>query len=412
MTTESHASPLVSVVIPTRNRASTLKDCLETIISQSYPSIQIVVSDNNSSDNTRDVVASLSDLRITYVRSERPLSMNDSYNFALNAARGEYVTFIGDDDGFLPNAIAFGMNLLADKKYSAITWRKINYNWPDHKIQFQRNILCGQSEPLLLEVNGMRKLKLLNAFREGYSNLPCIYNSIVQMKTIEKVIANSSDGLFFGGRIPDVHSGIALSPFVGSYLQALFPLTVNGASSMSSGVMHGLRKRTSEEAELIKDISPDVLKSVYDHDIGLSQSIVSIVQGEYLLACSRIQSIKWPKPKWRCYVKALIREAFHSPNKESILASANYTAKRRKMMIRIPNVKPTPLARGDDECTFHGRLVLPVDLVSNVQQAAKLVGSLLPKNPVVERSVVLYFFRKWLHLSLRIAVDIYRAMRS
>ncbi len=374
--------------------------------------MQIVVSDNNSSDNTWDVVSSFDDSRITYVRSDLSLSMNDSYSFALAAVRGDFVTFIGDDDGFLPGAIAFGMNLLADKKYSALTWRKINYNWPDHKVESERNILLGQSEPLLLEVNGMRKLKLLAAFKEGYNNLPCIYNSIVQMEIIEKVKASSPDGLFFRGRVPDVHSGIALSPFVGIYLQAWFPLTVNGASSMSSGVMYGMKKVAPEEEGLTKDISPDALISAYDKDIGLSPSIVSIVQGEYLLARSRIQSIKWPKPKWRCYIKALIREAAHSPNQKSILDSAKYTAKRRKMMILIPKAKLTPPAWGGDGSTFHGRLVLPVDLVSNVQQAAKLLGGLLPKNPIVDRRVVSYFLRKWFHLSLRTAVDFYRAMRS
>jgi glycosyltransferase involved in cell wall biosynthesis len=412
MTTEKPSSPLVSVVIPTRNRARTLKYCLGTIISQLYPSIQIVVSDNNSSDDTRDLIASLRESRITYVRSERSLSINDSYNFALDAARGEYVTFIGDDDGFLPDAIAFGMALLADNKYSAITWRKINYHWPDHKIQSERNILCGQSEPLLLEANGIRKLKLMAAFKEGYNNLPCIYNSIVDMKTIEKVRANSPDGLFFGGRIPDVHSGIALSPFVGTYLQALFPLTINGASSMSSGVIHGMKKRTSEEDALIKDIAPEALRGAYDPDIGLSPSIVSIVQGEYLLARSRLQSIKWPKPKWRCYIKALIREACHSPNQESILTSAKYTAKRRRIIIFIPKIKLPAKVLDGDKSSFHGRLVLPVDMVSNVQQAAKLLGNLLPKNPFVDRRVLLYFLRKWFHLNLRMAVDFYRAMRS
>jgi glycosyltransferase involved in cell wall biosynthesis len=417
MTTEGPAIhegifPLLSVVIPTRNRAKTLRYCLETIIGQSYPSIQIIVSDNNSSDNTRDLVASFDDSRITYVRSDQSLSMNDSYNFALNAVRGEYVTFIGDDDGFLPDAIAFGMNFLSDKKYSAITWRKMDYHWPDHRIAGMSNVMHGQSEPLLLAVNGTRKLKLLSAFREGYNNLPCIYNSIVEMRLIEKVKECSPDGLFFGGIIPDVHSGIALSPFVGAYLQAWFPLSVNGASSMSGGVLQGMTTRTPEEEGLIKDISPAALKRGYHPDIGLSTSVVSIAYGEYLLARSRLQSVKWPKPRWRRYVKALIREAVRSTNQEAILASARHTVKRRKMLIYIPKPRYTSSPSGSDNNYFVGRIILPTELVANVSQASKLLASLLPDKPHVEGRPKLYFLRKWFRLSFRIAIDVYRTIRS
>jgi hypothetical protein len=338
--------------------------------------------------------------------------MNDSYNFALNAVRGEYVTFIGDDDGFLPDAIAFGMNFLSDKKYSAITWRKMDYHWPDHRIAGMSNVMHGQSEPLLLAVDGTRKLKLLSTFREGYNNLPCIYNSIVEMRLIEKVKECSPDGLFFGGIIPDVHSGIALSPFVGAYLQAWFPLSVNGASSMSGGVLTGMTTRTPEEEGLIKDISPAALKRGYHPDIGLSTSVVSIAYGEYLLARSRLQSVKWPKPRWRRYVKALIREAVRSTNQEAILASARHTVKRRKMLIYIPKPRYTSSPSGSDNNYFVGRIILPTELVANVSQASKLLASLLPDKPHVEGRPKLYFLRKWFRLSFRIAIDVYRTIRS
>jgi len=338
--------------------------------------------------------------------------MNESYNFALDAARGEYVTFIGDDDGFLPEAIAFGMNLLSDKKYSAITWRKMDYHWPDHRMEGMSNVLHGQSEPLLHVVDGTRKLKLFAAFREGYNKLPCIYNSIVQMRLVEKVKESSPDGLFFGGIIPDVHSGIALSPFVGAYLQAWFPLSVNGASSMSSGVLQGMTTRTQEEEGLIQDISPVELKKGYHSDIGLSTSVVSIAYGEYLIARSRLKFVKWPKPKWRRYVKELIREAANSSNQEVILASARHTAKRRGIWIYIPKAQNTPPSLASDSNYFAGRVILPVELVVNVSQASKILASLLPDKLQVERSALSYFFRKWLRFHFRIAIDVYRTMRS
>ncbi|MBF0105210.1 MAG: glycosyltransferase family 2 protein [Deltaproteobacteria bacterium] len=405
--------PLISVVVPTRNRAKTLKYCLETIVTQSYRNMQIVVSDNFSSDNTKEVVAAFNDPRITYVRAERPLSMNENYSFALQPVKGDYVTYIGDDDGFLPDAIQYGMNLLQNKKYAALTWRKIDYVWPDHKVPERRNIILGQSDPLLLEVNGMRKLKLFAAFKEGYNKLPCIYNSIIKMSVIERVRAENQDGIFFGGVIPDVYSGIALSPFIGDYLQAFFPLTVNGASSMSSGVMQGLKERTKEEEELIKDITPAALKSAYHADMGSSTSVVSIAFGEFLTARSRIKSVKWPRPRWRLYVKRLIREALQSFNQEAILASARYTVGRRKLFMRVPRPKLglTP-AIYTQPGYFLGQMCLPLNLVSNVKHVADVVGSLMPKAPVKGRGVASYLLSRWFQFSFRTAVEYYRYLRS
>lgn len=409
--TATGSMPLVSVVVPTRNRAKTLRYCLKTITDQTYPRIQIVVSDNHSEDDTRDVVASMDDERIIYVRADRPLSMNDSYNFALEAAKGDFVTYIGDDDGLLPNAVAVAMRLLADGRYGALTWRKIEYHWPDHKVSAVSNVMHGNSEPVLLEVDGARKLKLFAEFKETYNTLPCVYNSIVSMSAIKKVRSGCPDGRFFGGIIPDVHSGIALGPFIGTYLQAKFPLTVNGASSMSSGVIQGLTERTEQEEELIRDISQNAFKMGYDPDIGQSPSVYSIVHGEFLVARSRNPGAAWPAPHWRSYVKALIREAKQSPNQEAILESARFTARRRRIAIRVP--PPRKASTTSPETTsFQGRMVLPTDLVADVYQVSKLVGSLLPCEPRIQRSVPSYFFRKWLEVNFRMAIDFYRALRS
>jgi len=56
-----HAFPLVSVVIPTRNSANHLEECLLSIKRQSYPNIEIIVVDNNSSDRTKEIASLVAD---------------------------------------------------------------------------------------------------------------------------------------------------------------------------------------------------------------------------------------------------------------------------------------------------------------------------------------------------------------
>jgi len=94
---------LISIVIPTRNRAALVKDALHSVVSQDYPHWECVVFDNNSDEPLEAEVAEFNDDRIRYVRSETFLPVTDSWNGAIDEARGDYITLLGDDDGLTPN---------------------------------------------------------------------------------------------------------------------------------------------------------------------------------------------------------------------------------------------------------------------------------------------------------------------
>lgn len=91
--------PLVTIGIPTYNRANGyLRETLETSINQTYSNIEIVVSDNCSSDNTEEVVKSISDSRIRYFRQAENIGANNNFNFCLKEAHGDYFLLFHDDD--------------------------------------------------------------------------------------------------------------------------------------------------------------------------------------------------------------------------------------------------------------------------------------------------------------------------
>ncbi len=97
------AEPLVSVLLPTRNGAELIGDCVRGVLGQQGDDLELIVSDNANDDGTAQILASFaSDPRLKVVHQPRPLSVVDNWNAALAAASGRYVLVLGDDDLVLP----------------------------------------------------------------------------------------------------------------------------------------------------------------------------------------------------------------------------------------------------------------------------------------------------------------------
>jgi len=93
------AYPSVTIGIPTYNRAdSYLKEAVESGLNQTYPNIEIIISDNCSSDNTEMVVKAFTDIRIRYHRHDVNIGANNNFNFCLKQATGDYFLLLQDDD--------------------------------------------------------------------------------------------------------------------------------------------------------------------------------------------------------------------------------------------------------------------------------------------------------------------------
>src|SRR5260221_13267353 len=90
--------PFFSIVIPTYNRASDLEFALFCILRQTYRDFEIVISNNYSSDNTKEVVEKFYDRRIYYSSTKKILDNEYNMKRALKLAKEEYIFFNSDDD--------------------------------------------------------------------------------------------------------------------------------------------------------------------------------------------------------------------------------------------------------------------------------------------------------------------------
>ncbi len=96
--------PSVSVVIPTFNRSSYLKEALESVFAQTYTDYEIIVVDDGSTDNTPEVINSyLGSIR--YIRWEKNKGPSAARNYGAKESRGTFIAFLDSDDLWEPQAL-------------------------------------------------------------------------------------------------------------------------------------------------------------------------------------------------------------------------------------------------------------------------------------------------------------------
>lgn len=228
-------APRFTIIIPTRERAATLKHSLATVTAQDFPALEILVSDNFSSDDTAAVVAANPDKRIRYLNTGRRLSMSHNWEFALGHATGEWIGYIGDDDGLLPGALTrLDAHIReAGDDLELVRARPGHFLWPE--------LLGRAGGHLSLPLGGRPRMvnceAALKACLSGqlhYLELPTLYTGgFVKKTALDRVRAPSGD--FFLSRIPDVYSSVILSASCTAYLLLPQPLALNGASAASTG---------------------------------------------------------------------------------------------------------------------------------------------------------------------------------
>lgn len=144
-------NPFFSIVIPTFNRAKDLKKAVDNILNQDFKNLEIVISDNHSSDGTRKLVESLKDKRIRYSRNERNIDVMPNIRKAIKLARGEYVFLHGDDDFlFKKDALRKISKKISEAKSGYIRVNYLSLS-PDEKKVFDFKVSKGFSDSAILK---------------------------------------------------------------------------------------------------------------------------------------------------------------------------------------------------------------------------------------------------------------------
>jgi glycosyltransferase involved in cell wall biosynthesis len=302
--------PKFSIIIPTRERSDTLEATIRTCVSQDYDNFEIIVSDNCSQDTTKEVVDSFRDNRLVYVNTGKRISMSHNWEFALSHVRGDFITYLGDDDGLLPGALNELARIIDNTGCQAISWRSADYCWPNLQQQ-SKNLLIIPGGKKLCKLNSQDSLIGVLKFKKSYYELPLLYKGLVSNKIIQR-IKESSEGTFFHSMTPDVYASIVIACATDHYWYSKRPYSINGASSHSTGcsfftTSDKFQKKRPREMFLSE-------KNIPCHqDLVLAPSIAISVAECFLQARDHFPPAQQYRIGIRDVIAAAIREAIHAP---------------------------------------------------------------------------------------------------
>jgi glycosyltransferase involved in cell wall biosynthesis len=199
--------------------------------------VEFIICDNASTDHTQAVVTGYVDPRIRYLRSDKRLSMPENFERGLQAATGEYVLTMGDDDFIIEENLALALDQADKTKCDLMYWFRGCFYWgnyPDDSLSATFLIPVGRGH---YPVESFTLLNTAYLGLVGYQYLPSVYNSLCRRSFLKRY-HDYLRGLYFPDYVVsvDVFSALvfcALSPVV---LFQQSPVVVSGISYHSNGM--------------------------------------------------------------------------------------------------------------------------------------------------------------------------------
>ncbi len=391
------------IVIPTKNRCATLKESIKTALAQSYDNLEVIVSDNYSTDDTKAVVECFNDPRLRYQKSGKSLAMVNSWEFALSAVEDEgYVHFMGDDNGLLPNAIET-VNRLIDLTGSSIVHGDVvQYKWPGLDGVLGEIAIPIARGAFIIDA----KKALINAYRLriGFSRLPTINVAFVHTSVISEV-RKVNGGRYFCASNPDVYSALLNSFCVEKYCYSKKPFVVNGASSFSNG---GTTQKAKGVSAFVKDNLSDGY--VYHRGFPPSASYYLNVYEAYAIAAEKFSlagfQISLPMSR---LCALLIKDELIGKNRFWLIDDVENFARLNSLKLRLPNLS-TANARSCSVKELNEKYVFDGDsfvffssnkLLATVYNASNLAHFFMECDPELKLTSILKFFLAKLKWKLR-----------
>lgn len=305
--------PLLSIVIPTHNRARYANHALLSLLAlNAGPEFfEVVVHDTSTNADLTDWVANTAgaDARLHYVHSNDVLDLTQNHNRALAMARGRYVCLIGDDDTVLPDLLDLAR--YAEKHDIDCVAPQVvaNYAWPDF---VSRTFGSAHAGRLYVERTYGRCEKKdarpalmasLARAAQGTYGLPKLYHGLVKRAVLEDIRQKTGD--YVHGASPDVSAAVAIAASIETFIELDFPVTLPGASGGSNtgasamGQHKGDLATTRQTARYVADW-PALLPAFYSVETVWAHAAFETLR---LLGHPALEQFNYPKLYAQCLIR-------------------------------------------------------------------------------------------------------------
>lgn len=233
--------PLLSLIIPTKNRKHYLLSTLAQIVSQRPKSLEIIVHDNSDELGLEQELAALSADYIHYYHTHELIGVHENFERAVGKATGDYLCAIGDDDGLIVPA---ALSLLQEAKAAgieAVLSERIFYSWPGvrHRLWGDsggraeyENLYRGLKDHVRDPLQSLDELFAVGSL-EGLARLPRVYHGYVARAAMDRLRERS--GACFPGGSPDMANAAALVGVINKLFISRKVTHITGHSPGSGG---------------------------------------------------------------------------------------------------------------------------------------------------------------------------------
>jgi glycosyltransferase involved in cell wall biosynthesis len=295
MTKSQDSNPRFTVIIPVKDRAAYLYHTLRTCSSQGYDNLEVIVSDDGSTDNLREVVeeAARKDPRIRYVSPGRGVGMRDNFEFALNQVRPGFVMALGGDDALLPHGIEGMRNALRDADRELLAWPAPLFIYPKALMPTGQMVLPTKARDRIIRSNDFLRKQATNLYYVSDLESPMIYvKGVTSTRLVDKVRSRSAEGRFYTCSTPDGYSGIVLAGEVESYAYSAKPFSMHGTSPASQGF--GYLAKSDQAKEQSEAFFKSAARIPMHAELGSQpySPLISLMTADFLLTARDLPG--WP----------------------------------------------------------------------------------------------------------------------
>ncbi|MEO5977904.1 MAG: glycosyltransferase family 2 protein [Chryseolinea sp.] len=179
---------LVSVIIPTYNRVHFLTEAVQSVLSQTWNALEVIIVDDGSTDDTRKVVGAFKDSRVKYFYRKHTGSIGNVREFGIDQAKGDFLSFLDSDDYWLPTKLEIQMKLLALYPQASFCLT--------HGEQFGEGAISPPSMEHLF-VGNMMKAQLIEERFVVYLTTLLFKKAAIEKKSAMDSVIPSGDAFFF-----------------------------------------------------------------------------------------------------------------------------------------------------------------------------------------------------------------------